>query len=314
VEKVAGKGEDAEPAMRVHRSGRGLLAVFDGTGGAGSASARRLPDGSDLSGAYVASRLSKEVAEGWIVDTVAQEGAVDPNVLRDRLAHALADETTYPDVPKSTMKGSLQRVLPTTMAAVAFAATDQAVEAEALWAGDSRCYALSPGGGLQVLTVDDTRETDALELIRNDQPMSNLICADRPFTINRLAYRLRQPVVLLAATDGCFGYVRTPAHFEHLLLDSLAGASSLAGWAAELVESVGAIAADDCSFSLAAFGFGTFAELQAAMRPRLDFLAEQHWAPFQRAGSAEEAEALRGRSWEAYRDLYHQMVMEEPTP
>ncbi|MCU1371017.1 MAG: serine/threonine protein phosphatase [Ilumatobacteraceae bacterium] len=315
VEKIAGKGEDAEPAVRIHRSGSGLLAVFDGTGGAGAASARRLSDGSDLSGAYVASRLSKEVAEAWATEEIdRQGGAVQPEVLRDRLSRALQDEALYPDVPKSTMRGSLQRVLPTTMAAVRFASGPDGVAADALWAGDSRAYVLTPGGGLQVLTIDDTRETDALELIRNDQPMSNLVSADRPFTVNHLQYRFDQPAILLTATDGCFGYVRTPAHFEFLLLDSLDRMTSLDTWAAELVDSLATIAADDSSFALGAFGFGSYADMQTAFQLRRSYLAEQHWVPFQRAADASEIEALRISSWEAYRGLYHARVLAEPEP
>jgi hypothetical protein len=312
-EKVAGKGEDAEPVVRMHASGRGLLAVFDGTGGAGSASARRLPDGGDLSGAYVASRLSKQVTEAWFTEQVDRGVAVEGAALATRLSDALRDETTYPDVPRSTMKGSLQRVLPTTLAAVAVAVGPDAVDVDALWAGDSRCYALTPTHGLQVLSVDDTRETDALALIRNDQPMTNLVCGDRPFTVNQLRFRFNQPLVVLTATDGCFGYVRTPAHFEYLLLDSLVQAPDLASWSAELVEAMAAIAADDTSFSFGAYGFRDFAELQDLLRPRRDHLAEVHWAPFQQAaGDPEAIEALRNSSWHDYRDLYHERVLREP--
>lgn len=316
VEKVSGKGEDAEPAARIHQSGAGLLAVFDGTGGAGSASARRLSDGTDLSGAYVASRLSKEVAEAWATEQVDRnDGPVRAEELRDRLTRSLQDEAMYPDVPKNTMKGSLQRVLPTTMAAIRFAVGPEGIDADALWAGDSRAYVLTPRGGLQVLTIDDTRETDALELIRNDQPMANLISADRPFTVNHARYRIPSPAILLTATDGCFGYVRTPAHFEYLLLDSLERTSGLDEWAAEVVDSLAAIAADDSSFSLAAFGFGTYGDLQSAFEPRRTFLADNHWAPFQRAaGQSAEIEALRISSWAAYKDLYHARVIAEPEP
>lgn len=316
LEKVAGKGEDAEPAVRVHQSGAGFLAVFDGTGGSGSASARRLTDGTDLSGAYVASRLSKEVAEAWATEQIDRnEGPVRPDELRDRLARSLQDEALYPDVPKSTMKGSLQRVLPTTMAAVRFASDATGIGADVLWAGDSRAYVLTPAGGLQVLSIDDTRETDALELIRNDQPMSNLISADRPFTVNHLRYQVEQPGILLTATDGCFGYVRTPAHFEFLLLDSLDRMSSLDTWAADLVDSLASIASDDASFALGAFGFGSYQDLRDAFGPRRDFLAEHHWAPFQQtSGQPEEIEALRISSWASYRELYHARVLSEPVP
>ncbi len=313
VEKVVGKGEDAEPVMRVHDSGRGLLAVFDGTGGAGSASARRLPDGSDLSGAYVASRLAREVSESWFTQLIASGSGArpDPAQLQDQLARALQDEMTYPDVPQSIVKGRLQRILPTTLAGVAFASTGEELQIEAMWAGDSRCYALTVDKGLQVLTIDDTPETDALALIRNDQPMSNLVCADRPFAINRLGYRLAQPAMLVTATDGCFGYVRTPAHFEYLILKTLMDSPGPQEWADQLIEAVAAIASDDCSFSLAGVGFGDFVTMREMLRPRFTFLTDNHWAPFQRAQSNEEIEALRIGSWESYRNTYHELALQD---
>ncbi|MER6873070.1 serine/threonine protein phosphatase, partial [Amycolatopsis sp. NPDC000673] len=40
TERIAGKGEDADPLVLLHRPSRsGLLAVFDGVGGAGRAPA-----------------------------------------------------------------------------------------------------------------------------------------------------------------------------------------------------------------------------------------------------------------------------------
>ena len=58
----------------------------------------------------------------------------------------------------------------------------------------------------------------AMALIRNDMPMDNLVSADKPFRINHRQYDLTSPTMLLTATDGCFGYVHTPAHFEFLIL------------------------------------------------------------------------------------------------
>ena len=310
VEKVSGKGEDAEPAMRIHRSGVGVLGVFDGTGGAGAASARLLPDGTDLSGAYVASRLAKEVTEAWGTETLDRgSGPSDPDQLRDRLQRALTDETTYPDVPRSTMKGSLQRVLPTTLAATVFRVGEPAVSVDAAVGGRLPGLRSHPRPG--PAGADHRRHPRDRRAgpIRNDQPMSNLVCADRPFVINHRRYEIDQPVVLLAATDGCFGYVRTPAHFEHLLLDTMARASGTGSWTIELVESLAAIAADDCSFSLGAFGFGSFEQMQGEFARRLDYLTEVHWAPFTKnVASKAESDALADRSWEAYRDLYHGLV------
>src|SRR5262249_22927824 len=125
--------------------------------------------------------------------------------------------------------GSLRRELPTTLAATAFHnGGDGQLHVSALWAGDSRCHVLSPTAGMQQLTVDDSPSTDALDAIVNDAPMSNVICADREFTVHRLDFRLPKPAILVSSTDGCFGYVATPAHFEYLLLQALQRANSTA--------------------------------------------------------------------------------------
>ncbi len=306
LEKKDDLGEDAEPTLRSHESGRGLIGVYDGTGGAGSATARRLRGGQELSGAYVASRLVRDLTENWFANVV--EGGLDSaevGLLRSFVASSLDDEAEFL-ADTSTLRGKLSRVLPTTLAAVAYAPLpDDGTLADVIWAGDSRAYVLTPDDGLQALSLDDTRESDALALIRNDQPMDNLISADRPFRLNHRRLEVAGPAVLLVATDGCFGYLRTPAHFEYLLLEVLQGAADLASWTSGVIDALGAFTADDASFALVARGFGSFASLQAAFGARHGYLATEHWDPFRAAGDDRDAvELLREESWAVYRDLY----------
>ena len=155
-------------------------------------------------------------------------------------------------------------------------------------------------------------ETDALELIRNDGPMSNLVSADRSFTVNHAAYRLAKPVALIAATDGCFGYVRTPAHFEYLLLHTLAEADDPAAWARAILRALSGFTGDDASVVVASLGCPSFAELQTSLSPRHHYLHEHHWVPFAAPHvDAAEFERLRSASWDAYRPLYHERVLDE---
>ena len=140
LEKRAGLGEDAEPTMRVHRSGRGLIGVYDGTGGAGAGIARRLRDGTELSGAFVVSRLAREVCETWFKDLVDGGSTfVSAGDLHERLAAALSDELGYLEQPSNGLKGSLHRLLPTTMALALYDESGADVDVDVLWAGDSRC-------------------------------------------------------------------------------------------------------------------------------------------------------------------------------
>jgi serine/threonine protein phosphatase PrpC len=313
LEKKPGLGEDAEPTLRLHESGRGLLGVYDGVGGSGSAAARRLRDGTELSGAYVAARLTRDLVEAWYTRSIDGHAELDDETgeaLATWLRAALRDEAEFLPAARGGLRGSLHRVLPTTAAVLAFGPGgtehEPTARADVWWAGDSRAFVLTPLGGLQVLSVDDTREHDALALIRNDQPMDNLVSADRPFALHRSSVEVSGPAVFLVATDGCYGYLRTPAHFEYLLLRMLEAATSLEEWAVGIVDTLAGFTGDDASFSLAAVGFSGLESMQGAFAERYDYLYGQHWMPFREAdGDPERIEALREESWLVYRDLYH---------
>lgn len=313
TEKVPGFGEDAEPTLRIHDSGSALLGVYDGTGGAGAAVARRLRDGTQLSGAYLSSRLARDVVETWGVRRLGQGPVGSPEALERALASTFADEATI--LPDGTgVKGSLSRQLPTTAAIVTLSARDDGgFLSEVMWAGDSRAFSLTTGSGLQMLTVDDTRETDALELIRNDQPMQNLISADRPFTIHHREADVDGSALFVVATDGCFGYVATPAHFEYHLLDTMQSARNVGEWADLLVERLGSIAADDVSFSILSVGHDDFDSLRSAFEARHGFLQEAHWRIFEGTmDDPEEYERLRIASWETYRETHEALLRPSP--
>ncbi|MGP4110339.1 serine/threonine protein phosphatase [Streptomyces sp. 4N509B] len=290
TERRAGRGEDAEPLAVYHRvSGHGLLAVFDGSGGSGAA-----PAWQGRTGAWAGARVARLAAEcwfqravtapdGWSADGGSADGtSADGRSVAGRsadgrataphagggesgdgegLAYALRRMLGAVPAPtsRSRLTGTMRRRLPTTVAALRyrFRPGEDRVRWQALWAGDSRAYALLPGSGLHALTRDDTVEEDALEQLRQDPPMTNVVCADRPFTVHATppGAALRPPCVLLAATDGFFGYVTTPARFEWLLLRTLAEATGLGDWAGRLRDAVQPETADDASLSLVALGF-----------------------------------------------------------
>ena len=84
------------------------------------------------------------------------------------------------------------------------------------WAGDSRAYVL-PADGARQLSTDDLRDpSDAMANLRRDSVVSNAMSADTDFHVNYRRVELKAPFLLVCATDGCFGYVPTPMHFEHL--------------------------------------------------------------------------------------------------
>ncbi|QTZ93812.1 hypothetical protein [Streptomyces auratus] len=323
TERVPGRGEDAEPFITHHwESGQGLLAVFDGSGGAGAAPAWQAPDGTSRTSAWVGARTARLATECWLHDVTKDRQDVEPQSLHAYLKYFLDKAPQR----HSKIGGTMRRQLPTTLAGVHYqiAVGDKEIELRPLWAGDSRAYALLPESGLHVLTRDHTRESDALELLRSDPPMTNLVCADRNFDIDTHHLVLRLPCVLVAATDGFFGYVHTPADFEHLLLRTLQQAGGAAEWAHLLRREVEAFTADDASLALLTLGYPNFDDLRSRFASRLRQLADQQsrgrpsalTAAPDPAGDPHETaariKAWQDQSWQVYRHDYESYLPPAP--
>jgi serine/threonine protein phosphatase PrpC len=273
TERVPGRGEDAEPFVAHHMdTHQGLLAVFDGSGGAGAAPVWPASDGESRTGAWVGARVARLATDVWFHDVAADGEPAEPEGLREYLRYFLE----YAPQRRSKISGTMRRRLPTTLAAVHYRLVrtrdDPQLELRPLWAGDSRAYVLRPGTGLRVLTRDHTRESDALELLRTDPPMTNLVCADREFTVDSQQLTYSLPCVLVAATDGFFGYVHTPADFETLLLRTLQQAGTVGEWADLVRREVQAYTADDASLAVVALGYHGFKDLRARFADRLEEL------------------------------------------
>jgi serine/threonine protein phosphatase PrpC len=320
TERRPGHGEDAEPLAVYHRpSGTGLLAVLDGSGGSGAAPAWQAPDGGTHTGAWVGARAARLGTQEWFRRAVVAGGGDTPHSLADHLRRAL--HAARP-ATRSKITGSMRRTLPTTLAAVAYGPGEGTVRWRALWAGDSRAYALLPATGLHALTRDDTAEDDALAQLRQDPPMTNVVCADRPFTVSAHPAagcgEFPLPCVLLAATDGCFGYVHTPALWECVLLDTLMRARNAADWAARLRRSVQAYTADDASISLAALGFDDFPALRAAYRERYEWVWARYvdgMPPPGEPDGRDRAAVMREwqeETWRSYRPAYERFMPPRP--
>jgi hypothetical protein len=184
-----------------------------------------------------------------------------------------------------------------------------------LWAGDSRAYALD-ASGLHQLSTDDLREVgDALSNLHQDSPVSNAMSADTEFHVNYRRVELEAPFVLLTATDGCFGYVPTPMHFEHLLLETLATTRSAEDWSSALQSEISAVTGDDAAIAVMGVG-ADLPAIRALLAPRLTVVTEQHIEPFDRiAASVRAAEQelaqlrqqqidVTGSLWGGYRGGY----------
>ena len=310
TEKRKGRGEDAPPTALSHRAGRGMLAVYDGVGGAGARSVGSTPDQQEVSGAFVASRVAHFALEEWFVTSVAQRPITDSAGLDNTI---LAGLRATGIAPGSKVIGTMVRHLPTTLAAIEYQLIGRDLNIVSRWAGDSRAYILDPAEGLHVVTRDDTEETDALNQLANDPPMTNMICADRPFRINEfpLINVIQPPTVILCATDGFFHYVETPAHFEYVLLYTMNMAASLHEWAARLAEYAQGSSADDASLVIAAFGYPSFLAMRPAFAQRGHALTENYIDPLHKPGTRRKQRqppATRQSLWEEYKIGYEKLI------
>jgi len=323
AEKIPGKGEDAAPLCEVYTDHSGLVSVCDGLGGAGSV-VYEDAGGIAHTAAYRASRLTNAVIAAYFSAykkapaRQSCQSLVDD--LKGKLTTALQEEAARIETAPSKLRSHLIKRLPTTLAALHFWEEDAASRLYrccAIWAGDSRGYMLNSSRGLQQLTEDDLKSAgDALDNLINDSPLSNYINADVDFALHHRVISVPLPCVLLVATDGCFGYVPTPIHFEYLLVKHLIASASTQDWQDNLMVDLQDRAGDDISLALVALGWPSFEALKEDFQPRLAGLLQDYIVPFGRLDEklarltqeketcAREKEELRRELWAKYKPTY----------
>ena len=102
--------------------------------------------------------------------------------------------------------------------------------------------------------------------LRQDSVVSNAISADTDFEVNYRRVELRAPFLLVCATDGCFGYLPSPMHFERLVLNGLAPPERGRLVSDRAGRRITAVAGDDAAMALIAVG-ADLDELEGALRP-----------------------------------------------
>ena len=328
LEKIEGQGEDSDPILR-DGPDLGLIGVFDGMGGAGG-TVYETPDG-PRTGAYLASRIARDVVEQRMLDLLEPDwnlnGAAAADDLRRSVQQALEERLTELKAPPSRLRSKLLRALPTTMAVVALQRTHRSGSTWAchiLWSGDSRAYAFQPTGAQQ-LSTDDLRDpNDAMTNLQRDSVVSNAMSADTPFQVSYRRVELEAPFLIACATDGCFGYVPSPMHFEHLVLATLTRSRRAEAWSQALQIETAAIAGDDAAMSMMGVG-SDFAGFQSLFAPRVVELEQQFITPLnalnRAVAEAERAfEAARererqgiGELWGRYQTGYEQHLRPQPS-
>jgi hypothetical protein len=320
LQKVPGQGEDSDPIVRDGRE-LGLVAVFDGMGGAGG-TVYETPDG-PRTGAYVASRVVRDVVEERMLALLDPEWNLDgPAAARDlrrSVKSALTDTLAALNAPTSGLRSRLLRALPTTMALMALQRREPRKgrwAGHVFWSGDSRVYVFDPAAGAQQLTRDDLRDRgDALTNLRQDSVVSNAISADTDFVVHHHLVELTAPFLAVAATDGCFGYLRTPMHFEHLVLAALRDSADTGSWSRLTQQRIAAVTGDDAAMAVLGVG-ADHQEFQQLFADRTSELEQRCVNPLDaledEVGRAEQAltearrrhTALQTSLWAAYKPAY----------
>lgn len=270
VEKIDGHGEDSEPLSIVNEDNY-AIGVFDGMGGSG-ASTCESDFGSGYTKAYVASRIVKEIVERYLQQSLCSK-ELSADGIKDCIQKRLLDELEkFPPRTKTMLKSRMVRDYPTTMALSTVRRMNDYWQVDSFWAGDSRNYLWQIDGLHQISKDDLDTEADPMENLRNDAPMSNCINASNDFVINhRCFHHLSEPFIVLSATDGCFGYLPSPMHFEYLLKSTLMEAHSLEEWKESLISKIKEVTGDDFSMSLVCVGFECYEHLNACMTVRNTF-------------------------------------------
>jgi serine/threonine protein phosphatase PrpC len=324
--KIPDQGEDSDPILR-DGPDLGLLGVFDGMGGAGG-TVYETPEGR-RTGAYLASRIARDVVEQRMLDLLEPDwhlnGKAAARTLQHSVQHALKQRLQELNPAPSGLRSRLIRALPTTMAVVALQRTQPGGPTWAghvFWAGDSRAYVFESRGASQ-LSTDDLRDPgDALANLRRDSVVSNALSADTEFHINYRRVELRSPFLVVCATDGCFGYVRTPMHFEYLVLSHLLEARNTEAWSSALQAEIAAVTGDDAAMSTLGVG-ADLKEFQKLFAPRVGELASDFIEPLDELSDAvtraeQEIRALQSRQldemtekWNRYKSDYERYLRPE---
>lgn len=267
------KGEDAI-AYNLSKPDIHAQAVFDGCGGSG---AWKYPEFKNASGAFVAAQSISNLFLQWF-----DKQTVKSTLLPDKLAesfHVAANDCLQrlkAGCAPMGVAGSLVKSFPCT-ASIAISTLDATgnILLTSLNAGDSRVYFLTPALGLVQMTKDDSRgNPDALQSLRDSAVLSNLLNADKPFRISARQVQLNLPCAVICATDGVFGFLRSPMDFEYLLLHSLMEHTSIASFESAFEKKICKVTGDDSACLVAFYGWNSYESIKESLRPRYLYIQQ----------------------------------------
>lgn len=306
-EKISGKGEDA--ALRaLSGPNAAVLASMDGCGGAG---AQRYVKAHNMTGARIAAMHVGMAVQNWfetnqygLFGSCRKSAEELSSEIKNAIHEELHKQYTFLADETSGVQSSLVKTFPTTLAGSFLEVLEKnLIRCLFFWAGDSRTY-FFPASGLQQTSVDDIRgRGDPFDALENDGILSNVVSYGKAYTLHTKELLIREPCMILTATDGCFSYYQSPMELEWILLDSLAKAESPVQWEEYLRSTIGAIAGDDHTMNIAVIGFGNWQALKNAYMTREETFAQKYYAPLQRILANQDRDAHMAL-WEQYKAEY----------
>lgn len=259
-----GLDEDAGYALETERFS--LLAAFDGMGGMGS---RRFQQLDNRTSAYLASHFYAHILEKDFYECLNAGLFERPFHYPEHLRQLFWQEANrvkaqYLDREQTMIVGNMARSLPST---AAIALVDKArCSCVYMWAGDSRGYFLSDRGLYQITQDHVKHLQDSFTSLYEDAPMNNFINADHPFELFVRPIIIKRPGVILTATDGAFGCLPTPMHFEGLLLSTLLESKDAEQWLVQIKNALLPYANDDVTLVMQGIGYESFQQMQRMLR------------------------------------------------
>ena len=248
--------------------------VFDGCGGLGSKRYERI---GNKTGAFISSQTCAVVFDAEMKRMAGCNDIDKACVARLKAAFLSNQQQEKQYGSQSSLVGSMVRTLPCTgsMIVVTQSSRDaQSLHLDVIHAGDSRVYVMRPREGLRQVTQDElSGNPDALKNLYVSAPMTNVINIDKDFSLTHLSYHIKTPFAVLCASDGVFGYVKTPMHFEKIVLDCLESAENFDSFEQSLLSSIKNITGDDSTAVMPFYGWTSFGQLKADFSKRHRFVS-----------------------------------------
>lgn len=295
LDKSPSDAQDAEP-LNTDR----YIGVFDGLGGAGATQIQN-GKGEVHANAWFASRFTRVVVGNLFDDYKKDKHNDFTNPLtvqqltefRDQLDARLRTLAVSQGMDFSRLRGSLSKILPTTLASVFFTVHKNEIFTHSFAVGDSRNYVFEkPENGsicaMRQLSFDTTTNgvvLDGMQSLANspfETAMDDAVvhlndrdpspCFDVQYHFNKFT----SPVMLVSASDGCYYYLDSPMHFEYMLLSALMEADPAIGiksYEEKLKAKLHALGpVDDRSIAVNLIGFKDLAAAKAFFRPSYEAL------------------------------------------